>query len=285
MARDDQTTLPLKQLSSAWFALLDDLPLRDLDQLSAELEHPSGEALAPLRELCASLPMSATDKAARADLIDSFTARALRYFRRHNQFLQVSDEQQRLLNALHEHLLDELAAPTADIRGVFNTYRQALAELVRGLAATNGSTEFVYSEPVCSEYTPVLQLQMLGVAVADLREPILDLGCGEQAALVRFLREQGLETVGIDIEVEPGPFLHRADWFSFELGEHRWGTILSHQGFSLHFLHHHLRRNGHPERYARRFMEILRTLKPDGRFLYTPRLPFFEEVIAKFAAE
>ena len=49
--------------------------------------------------------------------------------------------------------------------------------------------------------------------------------------------------------------------------------------FSNHFLHHHLRRYGHPERYAQRYMHILAALKPGGSFCYTPGLPFIEDLL------
>ena len=55
------------------------------------------------------------------------------------------------------------------------------------------------------------------------------------------------------------------------------GTVLSHLGFSLHFLHHHLRPGDEALRYARRYMEVLRSLRPGGVFAYAPGLPFVEE--------
>ncbi len=280
----------IADFARAWLAPLDALPLRRLDQSTA-VAAPEEDPLAALYAQREALPHLLTDEAGRAAAINAFTARALRYLRLRNQYLLFESMQIRALHLLHAQTLNALAnalfnAPTvaavaAEAQRLLSEYRAALAAIVRSLVETNGSAAFVYSEPVCSLYTPELQLRMLGVTVAELTAPVLDLGCGENAALVHHLRARGIDAQGVDLEVEPNEFLHRADWFSFELGEKRWGAILSHQGFTLYFQHHHLRRNGHPERYAHRFMDIMRALAPDGRFLYAPRVPFFEEVLAK----
>ena len=48
---------------------------------------------------------------------------------------------------------------------------------------------------------------------------------------------------------------------------------------SNHFLHHHFSPEGHPEQYAYLYMRILNALKPGGQFLYTPGLPFIEDML------
>ncbi|HPM76191.1 MAG TPA: class I SAM-dependent methyltransferase [bacterium] len=280
----------LADFARAWLAPLDALPLGALTQPTA-VAAPEEGPLAALYAQRDALPHLLTDEVARAAAINAFTARARRYLRLRNQYLLFAPAQLHALHLLHAQTLNALAnalfnAPTvaaaaAETQRLLGEYRAALAAFVGSLVETNGSAAFVYSEPVCSRYTPELQLRKLGVTVEELAAPVLDLGCGESAALVHHLRARGLDAQGVDLEVEPNEFLHRADWFSFELGEKRWGAIVSHQGFTLHFQHHHLRRNGHPERYAQRFLEILRALAPGGRFLYAPRVPFFEEVLAK----
>ncbi|MFO0660351.1 MAG: class I SAM-dependent methyltransferase [Polyangiaceae bacterium] len=135
-------------------------------------------------------------------------------------------------------------------------------------------------EVVCREYGSELQLELMGLEEGTLLEPILDMGCGPQAVLVRELRAREMNAVGIDryldVDVE---FATRADWMTYPLGESRWGTIISHQGFSLHFVHHHLASEQAAAMYARRYMQILKSLRPGGRFVYTPGLPFFEKVL------
>lgn len=135
------------------------------------------------------------------------------------------------------------------------------------------------------EYDPEFQLALWGLTPESLRkelkEPVLDLGCGEQAFLVRYLRNAGLDAYGIDKFAAEDEFVTRGDWLDAPLQPKHWGTIISHMAFSNHFFHHHLRKDGHPERYARRFMEIMDALQPGGRFLYAPGLPFFEALLPK----
>jgi len=108
---------------------------------------------------------------------------------------------------------------------------------------------------------------------------VLDLGCGEHAGLVGYLRARGVEAVGLDRAVRSGEGRIAGDWLRAPLGRERWGTVLSHMAFSNHFVHHHHRRHGQAALYARRTLAILRALRPGGRFVYAPGLPFFEGLL------
>lgn len=133
-------------------------------------------------------------------------------------------------------------------------------------------------EVVCAEYSPALQLTVLGLADARLAEPVLDVGCGPSAALVRFLRLQGCMAHGVD-RVAPPDVGSLGDWLTFEYGSARWGTVLAHLGFTLHFLHHHLAAGDTAYEYARAYMAVLRSLRVGGLFAYTPGLPFIEALL------
>jgi hypothetical protein len=137
----------------------------------------------------------------------------------------------------------------------------------------------MFSLDLCADYSPALQLRILGAKAEQLLDPILDLGCGPKGKLVRHLRKLGKEAFGVDREVSKNKFLISADWLDFPLRVQSFGTVISHMAFSNHFLHHHLHRKGHPERYAKRYMEVLRSLKQGGSFLYAPGLPFFEDLL------
>lgn len=135
-------------------------------------------------------------------------------------------------------------------------------------------------EVICREYGSELQLELMGLEENTLFEPIVDLGCGPQAVLVRELRAREMDAVGVDRYIDvPATFAMQGDWMTFPLGESRWGTIISHQAFSLHFVHHHLASEEAAATYAKRYMQILRALRPGGRFVYTPGLPFFERLL------
>ncbi len=221
-----------------------------------------------------------------ADPAGHLAARTLRWLQSRSQFLALDDAALEALATLHRDALREgaaalgaaadAAALAAAVEPILDRYVAGLWDLVRRLERP-GDAQAALQEVVSAEYDPALQLRILGLDVAGLAEPILDLGCGAGAHLVRWLRARGLAAVGIDRAAEPAEGILRADWLETPLVPGSLGTAISHQGFSLHFLHHHLRPGGEAARYARRYMEILRALRPGGRFAYAPGLPFIEE--------
>lgn len=214
---------------------------------------------------------------------------------RHNQFLLFSEDHRDELGEIYEAFIDDVREQLDVLRNEEETLA-ALQESVvdHHVALWQFGTALVKAQfavdesepgplPPCFEYEPEFQLALWGIEPEtvgeQLMEPVLDLGCGEQASLVRWLRERGVDAYGVDILAEPDEFVTQGDWFDTPLEPGRWGTIISHMGFSNHFFHHHVRTDGHPELYARRFMDILRALTPGGRFLYAPGLPFFEPLL------
>jgi hypothetical protein len=69
------------------------------------------------------------------------------------------------------------------------------------------------------------------------------------------------------------------DWFMFPFAAEHFGTLIAHLSFSLHFLRHHLDGEGYIERYAKQYMRMLRSLRIGGRLIYTPGLPFIEQLL------
>lgn len=203
----------------------------------------------------------------------------LRWLRRRNQFVQ--------LDAAAVAELDEIARRTregviAALRG--GALRSTLTRLAAALRAE--LAEFVRThfgeeprEVQCSEYSPALQLEVLGLAIAGLMEPVLDVGCGSAAALVRALRAEGRHAEGIDREA-PGDAMV-ADWLQYDYGVDRWGTVISHLGFSLHLLHHHLAGRAAAFVHTEVYMQILRSLRIGGVFTYAPGLPFIERLLPR----
>ena len=204
-----------------------------------------------------------------------------------NQFLPLDGERRAALAALHARALTALAGALrrpgsaaelgAALGEVATAYRQELAAFAAALSPAGDGPADVLREVVSAEYGAELQLGVLGLDPASLAAPVLDLGCGPAARLVRLLRARGLQVVGVDRSVAPAPGLVRADWLEVPLPRAAFGTVISHLGFSLHFLHHHLRPGGDAARYARRYLEILGALRPGGLFAYAPGLPFVEE--------
>jgi len=151
------------------------------------------------------------------------------------------------------------------------------------LLETNHFSEKLYGNEnlklknvTCSEYSPELQLEVLKIDISTLQEPVLDIGCGKNATLVLCLRKMGIEAFGFDRLVDNKKYCSQTDWFDYHFKTNHWGTIISNLGFSNHFMHHHLRTDGNYIEYAKKYMEILRSLKCGGTFYYSPGVPFIE---------
>lgn len=127
------------------------------------------------------------------------------------------------------------------------------------------------------QYSAQFQVRLLNMELPSLMEPILDVGCGESGGLVHYLRSQSLEASGIDRLAPAGPHFSQADWFEFDYGQRRWGTITAHQSLSTHFIHAHINGTKQADEFARLYMKLLSSLQVGGAFYYAPGLPFIEE--------
>ncbi len=221
-----------------------------------------------------------------SELVEPTLCAVKSYIQYHNQFLTITRDDERVLEALHLAHFARLASALRfaenvaepELAPVFSEYYRQLGSAIEGF--WKGPAEaraFVFAEPLCREYSPELQLRLLNLSPSQLQQPVLDLGCGRQAALVRYLRDHGVDAYGIDRDVEPAPKLWRADWLEFAFERNRWGTVLSHMGFTNHFVFQHQLGAQNAEQYARTFLTILRSLREGGRFAYAPSVGFFEQ--------
>ena len=135
-------------------------------------------------------------------------------------------------------------------------------------------------EPVsCFEYDAELQTAIFKMDLATLTNPVLDIGCGEHAGLVEYLRSKGFDCFGLDRFDSALPNIANENWLEYDYGKGKWGTIVSNLGFSNHFVHHHIREDGNFIDYAKTYMRILNSLTKGGTFFYAPHLPFIEELL------
>lgn len=140
----------------------------------------------------------------------------------------------------------------------------------------------LFIEPViCSEYSVEIQLSIFRIQIDQLKNPILDIGCGKNAQLVEYLKMKGFECYGLDRFSNSRSYISNTNWLEYDYGNEKWGTIISNLGFSNHFTHHHLRENGNYMDYAKTYMKILKSLKPGGSFYYAPDLTFIEHLLNK----
>lgn len=222
--------------------------------------------------------------------IKLMTDKALQIFCLNNQFLDIRESHTFELNTLYTILWKEIIQEIKSENINFDSLQKAhLSRLTNWLMHTNGFVKEINDpkdpqtiEVVCSEYSAEFQLKILDITLNDLIEPVLDLGCGQNANLVHFLRKKGIEVYGMDrLILHPNEHLLRCDWLDYEFLPHHWGTILSNLSFALHFTNHHGRKDSDYILYAEKYMEILGSLKPSGSFCYAPGLPFIEAYLPK----
>ncbi|MCB0570848.1 MAG: hypothetical protein KDC66_13830 [Phaeodactylibacter sp.] len=216
-------------------------------------------------------------------LVDYATEKALQEFCRVNQYFAFDAPAQQELRKIYAALFTKIRAHKYDAESLSEAHYQNLKQWLK---AANPFSEKVYSdkgpelEPVaCAEYSPELQLGILRVSAAPFMEPILDIGCGKEGSLVAHLRSQGIEAYGLDRFAAEAPYLTKGDWLEFNFGKNKWGTLISNLGFSNHFNHHHFREDGNYIAYAKKYMDILHSLKTGGCFYYAPGLPFIEQYL------
>jgi hypothetical protein len=209
------------------------------------------------------------------------TANFVRWASEQNQFFELDTLAGKKLVSAHRILLSELGqalAHSPDLAVFAARANRALFRFVERLSRLFRSLGHGAALGRGAEYSPQLQMDLLGLVEQGLLEPVLDLGCGKTAELVQFLRSKGLLATGID-RLGAGEFVVARDWFDVRFEPNSLGTIVSHLAFSLHFLHHHWHPGDRAYAYARKYMELLASLKPGGKFIYAPGLPFIEPML------
>ena len=157
--------------------------------------------------------------------------------------------------------------------------RQFLQHTNPALVILNTNASYYAKQPACSEYSAAFQIQLLQLDLVSLKEPILDIGCGEHGYLVQYLRSIGKEAYGIDRMPASLPYISKANWLEYSYQEQHWGTVLSNLAFSSHFIAHE--QDDIAMMYAKTYKAILDSLQNGGSFLYAPSLPMLEQYLPK----
>ena len=214
-------------------------------------------------------------------LIDYLTKKAIQEFCKTNQYYNFNKNSSSNLRSFYIDLFANLKSHKTSIDSIARNHYESLIKWAR---ESNSFAEKIYNSKgkiiesvACSEYSPELQIEVLQIDFNKLSEPVLDIGCGKQGSMVFFLRQNGIDAYGFDRFAFNNSFLSNSDWFDYKFIKEKWGTIISHLGFSNHFRHHHLRNDGNFIDYAKKYIEILNSLNIGGKFYYTPDLPFVEQ--------
>jgi len=226
------------------------------------------------------------------EFIDFCIRATKQYTYKRNQYINYPHEYETLLRAEYRDffiqiktLLETVDSPES-IAGAFGPILSQHHERLRLILASYcvayqdtplAKNALLQSVP-CEEYSAPLQVKILNIDLSHLREPILDIGCGSGAHLVRYLRQQGFDASGMDRLAPSKPGFIQSDWFDFDPLQ-TWGTIIAHQSISTHFIYNHLHNSSIAKKYAQLFINILSSLDEGGEFYYAPGLPFFEDEI------
>jgi hypothetical protein len=221
------------------------------------------------------------------DIFSGYSARRmLRTLSSMNQYITIDEDVKRRSYELYRDFIEKMAAICSgdyfpeekEVASVVTAHQEGLKNILLSIEEIRSSmTDERFIKPLpCSEYSPVFQLAVLGVSLEEIREPVLDIGCGYKGDLVKYLLSRGIEAYGFDRIVEEDRMLENADWLKKEYGVSRWGTVISHLAFSNHFYRAHFKKSESYIAYSKKYIEILSSLKKDGIFVYAPGLPFIE---------
>jgi hypothetical protein len=218
-----------------------------------------------------------------------------------NQYLVFTEDSYARIFSLYRDLvfaLRKLDAASADgerVRAIVRNHRKRLLAIVSPAEASLGSAGVIVP---CAEYTVALQLKVLRLDPASVVGPVLDIGCGEKASLVRKFRALGFVATGIDQYVPPSgdDCVLRRNWLEFDYRKAYWGAVVSHMAFSNHFRRAIAQSEKRPDddapralvsAYRAAFTAILDSLKKGGSFTYTPSVAEAESTVdrSRFTVE
>jgi hypothetical protein len=228
-----------------------------------------------------------------SSLVRLFVISTLEFTYENNQYISVGQKEESDLENIYQIYLQEMKKilradiPAEEIKQQlelliarhFMSLHNNLSGYLDNPISEDSMDNAIFNRVVCRQYSPALQLKILGIGLETIKRPVLDIGCGKTGQLVNYLNGMGVETYGVDRIVADSEYLTEADWLEFPLIPESWGTIISHMAFSNHFSFQHLYKNGKPEPYARQYMKILTALQPGGSFYYSPGLPFIEGLL------
>jgi len=240
-----------------------------------------GTFLAALEELVSNpevhMPSAKLDRIA-ADVAASFIGKIYAL----NQYIQIAEDAKESLKRIYIESWRKLVETKEVEATIRNHHYPRIRAFVEGLypqsLAAGLKSRTQLGRVPSSEYSADLQMRILRLELQRLREPILDIGCGAKGNLVRYLRTQKLEAFGIDRYIaNRTDYLTEADWFDYEYGLNKWGTIVSNLSLANHFLYAQRYDQSKVPRYLVTFTKVLASLTVGGTFAFAPAIEQLEQ--------
>ncbi|MFA7129056.1 MAG: hypothetical protein WC136_07810 [Sphaerochaeta sp.] len=199
-----------------------------------------------------------------------------------NQYVSLSKDTIEELNTIYRDLI-------LSLRGIAVGYKTSpcvLESVVQNhraklICALQSNTYTKHQEQLfipCAEYSGSFQFHLLHLDDRELKQPIIDVGCGKKHQLLTYLREKGCtDLYGIDQYLSDEPGIVCGNWFDYQFLPSTWGTIVAHMSFSNHFRRSII--NQDPDRmlFERKYQEMLDSLLVGGIFIYSPSVKVIEE--------
>ncbi len=198
-----------------------------------------------------------------------------------NQYICLSTHEYNGVLNLYKELIYNLRALSIDdilyedVKTIVKNHRKKLIEII---SSKDDESDKKIIIP-CSEYSADLQMKILRIDTNSITDPIIDIGCGKDAKLVKLLEKLHKNVYGIDQYYNKQANILFDNWFDFYFAPHTWGTVISHMAFTNHFRRSITFKTDEFDKYISKYREILASLKINGEFVYCPRIPEIEETL------
>lgn len=198
-----------------------------------------------------------------------------------NQYLELSKNEYSRILSIYIELVQKLrgiangSRSKTQVRTIVKEHRTKLIELLSEKA------EKIDVIVPCAEYTNGFQQKILRLDSDSLMQPVLDIGCGRKASLIKDLRKKGIKAFGFDQYISKEAYILCDNWLEYKFEPNSWGTIISHMSFTNHYRRCITYKSKDQSKYETKFFEILESLKKGGSFIYCPSLPEVEKYVDK----
>jgi len=200
-----------------------------------------------------------------------------------NQYYNFSKKDYQKIKILYLTLYDEIINSNLTDLELEDNHFTRIQEFIKttnpSIYKQNLNNNYSVLKAVCAEYSAEFQIDLLGIEINKIEQPVLDIGCGKAGSLVNFFISKNIKTFGIDRAVKNNANFLKTNWLEYNYGLEKWGTVISNISFSSHFLNHFLSNDNFVNDYSHTYINILKSLKKGGKFIYAPSLIMIENLL------
>ena len=203
-----------------------------------------------------------------------------------NQFVNISKQKFEEAKRIYRETWESIKQKDSIEKVLYSEHYPKLSTWLAGIYPESFvipiSKQKMINRIVCKEYSAEFQLSILNLIPSDIKEPVLDIGCGENANLVNYLRDQSKEAFGFDrLIISENKYLEKTTWSDYEFGINKWGTIISNMALSNNFTYAANYEIKLLDDYKKLYLKILSSLVLGGIFIYAPSFKMFEDDLDK----